>query len=229
MHKKYRCILSSSIRFTLVLLCIQIILTLFLSVADAAQAKRPKKKMDPSKNLFGTVEFRSKIKSLPSWVSVIERNKKNFIFDPGSKLNSKITWQEFRDKTLKLSKFEQLKAVNRFWNQWPYKTDNEVYRKPDYWAIPKEFRKNSGDCEDYSIAKFYTLLELGWDMKQLRIVVVMETIRRIAHAILAVYLDNKIYILDNLSPNVLEHTRYKNYVPQYSINHESRWVHVRPK
>lgn len=179
--------------------------------------------------LFGTVEFRGPLKTLPAWLSVLERNAKNPIFVPKSRLNSKMTWDDFKAKAEKLSPMEQLKMVNSFWNQWPYREDIKVYGKPDYWAIPAQFRKNSGDCEDYSIAKYFTLRALGFPPEQMRIVVLMETIRNIAHAVLVVYLDGDAYVLDNLSRNVLSHTRYRNYLPQFSVNEKNRWVHVRPK
>ena len=179
--------------------------------------------------LWGTIEFKGPLKGLPDWLSVMERNPKHNIFVPDSKLNANVKWQDFKAKLEKMSPMEQVKAVNTFWNQWPYRLDIENYNKEDYWAIPDEFRRKSGDCEDYCIVKFYTLKELGFTNEQMRIVVVKETVRNIAHAVLAVYMDNTIYILDNLSKSVLEQGRYKNYIPQFSVNEKNRWAHVRPK
>ena len=48
----------------------------------------------------------------------------------------------------------QLHTVNGFFNQWPYLSDEEVYRTSDHWATPLEFMRRSGDCENFSIAKF---------------------------------------------------------------------------
>ena len=195
------------------------------SGADAGEEKAGETKVP----LFGTVEIRRPLKTLPAWLSVLERNAANPIFEPGSRLNTSTTWEELKAKAKGLSELDQVKLVNSFWNRWPYREDWEVYGKPDYWAIPHEFRKNSGDCEDYSIAKYFTLRALGFPTDQLRIVVVMETIRNIAHAVLVVYLDGEAYVLDNLSTNVLPHSRLRNYVPQYSVNEEYRWAHMRPK
>jgi len=179
--------------------------------------------------LFGTVEFKGAVKSVPAWVNMIQRNLKKPLFKPGTKLNASMTWEQLKDKLAPLSPMEQLKAVNRFWNQWPYREDRSVYGKPDYWATPGEFRLNSGDCEDYSIAKYFTLKELGFPPEKMRVAVVMETIRNIAHAVLIVYLDGDAWVLDNLSNNVLSHTRHRNYVPQFSVSEKFRWAHVRPK
>lgn len=179
--------------------------------------------------LFGTVEFRGPLKGLPSWLGAMERNRQHPVFEPGSKLNASTTWEDFKVRAEKLSPMEQLNMVNRFWNKWPYRLDPEVYGKQDYWAAPYEFRKKSGDCEDYSIVKYYTLRALGWPADEMRIVVLMETIRNVAHAVLVVYLDGDAYVLDNLSNNVLSHSRYKSYAPQFSVNENYRWAHIKPK
>ncbi len=160
---------------------------------------------------------------------MIKRNAKRNIFTPGSRFNKSTTWDELKKQAQDLPPLEQIKLVNKFWNQWPYRQDSEVYAKADYWACPEEFRKNSGDCEDYCIAKYFTLRALGFPVEKLRIVIVKITIRNIAHAVLAVYVDDNAYILDNLSNNVLPHSRYGSYLPQYSINEQYRWAHIKAK
>ena len=189
----------------------------------------PKNDDNDKARLFGTVEFRGPIKNLPQWTDMQARHAKNNIFVAGFKLNASVTWDKLKDMLKDKPPLEKLRGVNSFWNQWPYKLDRVVYGKEDYWAAPYEFRKNSGDCEDYAIAKFYTLKELGISADKMRIVVVKDSILNVAHAVLAVYLDEDIYILDNIAKNVLSHTRVRNYQPQYSVNEQFRWVHVRPK
>jgi len=58
--------------------------------------------------------------------------------------------------------------------------------------------------------------------------VVRDVVRDLAHAVLAVYLDDEVYILDNLTRAVLPQDRISHYVPYYSINEETRWAHVPP-
>jgi len=55
-----------------------------------------------------------------------------------------------------------LTEVNRFFNQLLFIDDIKLWGMKDYWAIPQEFLGAAGgDCEDYSISKYFTLLELN--------------------------------------------------------------------
>ncbi len=180
--------------------------------------------------LFGTVEFRAAKDKIPAWISVLNKQAKSNFFPEGAKWRG--SYQEFKNKynSLNGDVKAQLSLVNQYWNQYPYREDiRNVYKKPDYWAIPDEMVKNSGDCEDYAIAKFYTLKDLGFPTDKMRIIVVFETIRGIAHAVLGVYVDDDVLILDNLSNRIFSHKVLSNYDPRFSINEEWRWVHMRPK
>ena len=84
---------------------------------------------------------------------------------------------------------EQIRAVNLFLNDWQYKSDIQNYGRRDYWATPLEFLRRSGDCEDYAIAKYVSLRQIGFAPEQLRLVV-RDVVRELAHAVLAVYLDD---------------------------------------
>lgn len=185
----------------------------------------------PSGNfkLFGTVEIQRPLSTLPGWLDVLKRNQADPIFQAARQLNRTSTWQQLQAKAAGQSELEQLRLINSFWNTWPYKEDKANWGKEDYWAIPAQFLKKSGDCEDYAIAKYFTLKELGIDPQKMRIVVLRDTIRRLAHAVLAVYLDDDVYVLDNLSNVVLSHRRLPNYSPQYSVNEYGRWAHMKPK
>ena len=193
-------------------------------VVGAAQAQAPARV-----KLFGSTEIKGPLKNVPIWVDAMLRNDANPLLVPGATLNSSTTWASFKARLEGQAPMEQLKLVNAFWNQWPYRLDQEVWGKPDYWASPDEFKNKSGDCEDYAIAKYYTLRGLGWDAEDMRIVVGMLTMRNMAHAILAVNLDGDAYILDNLSNSILSHTRYLSYVPSFSVNELYRFAHIMPK
>lgn len=194
-------------------------------------ASRTRVYVSPSgkKQLFGTVAMGKPLESLPIWLDVITRNGKEPIFQPERYFNKKTSWEELRSRAAGKNLLEQLRIVNSFWNGWPYREDRVNWGKSDYWAIPAQFLKKSGDCEDYSIVKYFTLKELGVDPHSMRIVVLRDTIRNLVHAVLAVELDDDIYILDNLSNGVLSHKRLTNYLPQYSVNEFGRWAHIMPK
>ena len=65
-----------------------------------------------------------------------------------------------------------LDPVNRFFNdRIRYASDFETWDRPEYWATPDELmEKGQGDCEDFAIAKFFTLREIGVDEDRLNLV-----------------------------------------------------------
>lgn len=177
--------------------------------------------------LFGTVEFKRPLSSLPAWLDLLKRNQADPIFLPEKHFNKKVTWAQFKEKAKGKNTMDLLRYVNSFWNTWPYREDIDNWGQEDYWEIPAEFLKKSGDCEDYSIIKYFTLKELGIPPETMRIVVVRDTIRNMAHAVLVVYMNNDAYVLDSLSNAVLSHTRFSHYSPQYSVNEFGRWAHLK--
>lgn len=179
--------------------------------------------------LFGTVEFRGSLKALPHWRRVVAEAPPQVGELTGCEEcpAAARSWQELQRQAGRLSPLEQLRTVNAYFNRWPYRLDRDVYRAADYWATPLEFLQNSGDCEDFSIAKYFALRQLGFPAESLRVVVLWDEIRTIAHAVLVAYLEGEAYVLDNLSDLVFPHTRYEHYLPQFSVNEFHRWAHVR--
>ena len=98
----------------------------------------------------------------------------------------------------------------------------------DYWATPLEFLDRSGDCEDYAIIKYVSLKALGFPVEKMRIVVVQDVVRNIAHAVLAVYIDDDILIMDSLVEGILSQKFVTSYSPRYSVNEKTRWAHITP-
>ena len=133
-------------------------------------------------------------------------------------------WLQARQATAGLDRHGQLRAVNRFFNRWPYKSDRETYRTSEYWAAPDEFMAYSGDCEDYAIAKFFALRELGFANRNLRIAVVFDNLRQIGHAVLAVYTEDDILILNNQTDTIAYHARYDHFMPMYLVNETALWA-----
>ena len=200
------------------------------SLADFAKAARNR-----GNAMFGTTEIASKsFRALPQWARVVREMKAeraNFaacVKDGGRcRTASQKAWRKIIRQARGKSRAAQIKAVNVYFNRWPYKFDHEIYGKREHWAAPAEFLSRSGDCEDYSIAKYFALRELGFKSSELRVVIVMDRIRRIGHAVLAVYTDGDILVLDSLSDLIFSHAKYKHYIPQYSMNETTRWAHTK--
>ena len=123
-----------------------------------------------------------------------------------------------------MPKLEQLNAVNQFANEHEYILDIENYGMDDYWATPKEFLYNNGDCEDYAIIKMLSLKKLGFDMERIRLVVLQDTNLRTPHAVLAVESKNDILIMDNQVDEVISHKYILHYVPVYAVNEMKWWM-----
>ena len=92
----------------------------------------------------------------------------------------------------------------------------------DYWATPAEsFSSAGGDCEDYSIAKYFLLKELGVPIERLRITYVRVLRNRgSAHMVLAYYAkpDAEPLILDNLDGSVRKASQRSDLEPVYGFN-----------
>ena len=117
----------------------------------------------------------------------------------------------------------QLYEINNFFNRIPYYTDQEHWNRPDYWATPVEMLgTNGGDCEDYVIAKYFSLISLGIPDSKLRMMFVTALQQQQAHMVLAYYPEpNAIpLILDNINPRILPANKRSDLRPVYSFNGE---------
>ncbi len=120
---------------------------------------------------------------------------------------------------------ERIDAVNNFFNRLPYVIDQSNWGASDYWASPLQFLARSGDCEDYAIAKFVTLRQLGIGNDDMRLVVLDDLNLGIAHAVLVVTDNDRLLVLDNQIPQAVDSRRILHYRAIYSINEERWWLH----
>ncbi|MGF1623501.1 MAG: transglutaminase-like cysteine peptidase [Alphaproteobacteria bacterium] len=120
---------------------------------------------------------------------------------------------------------DRIERVNSFFNSFDYVPDPVNWNQIDYWATPLQFFDVDGDCEDYAIAKYYTLRGLGFDVGDLRIVIVMDENLGIHHAVLAVSFGGDILILDNQVSGVVSASRIGHYTPILSLNEAGAWRH----
>lgn len=122
---------------------------------------------------------------------------------------------------------DKLREVNDFFNLVPYYTDIQHWGKEDYWATPFEkLTTFGGDCEDYAIAKYFALRELGVDDGKLRITYVKALNWNQAHMVLTYSSSPREIplVLDNLRPEILPANRRKDLVPVYSFNVQGLWL-----
>ena len=131
-------------------------------------------------------------------------------------------------KNRALTERQKLELVNDFMNQTPFKSDKEHWGKDDYWATPIEFLStNGGDCEDFSIAKYFTLRALGVADEKLQITYVKEIkIYNEAHMVLAYFAtpDAEPVILDNINKTIQPASNRSDLVPVYSFNGSGLWL-----
>lgn len=126
-----------------------------------------------------------------------------------------------------LNERDKLEMVNNFFNLVPYYTDMEHWGVEDYWATPFEkLTTFGGDCEDYSIAKYFTLRELGVDDGKMRITYVKALNWDEAHMVLTYAPDPRTIplVLDNLIGEIKPATERKDLIPVYSFNAQGLWL-----
>jgi len=143
-------------------------------------------------------------------------------------------WRILIDELKNKNIDEQLNGANDFFNQSiRFMDDRDIWNLADYWATPLEtLGLMKGDCEDFTIAKYYTLKSIGIPTEKLRMTYVQAQIGGIhsklfqAHMVLAYYAepDADPIILDNLIGDLRPGSRRADLVPVFSFNDEGLWV-----
>lgn len=137
-------------------------------------------------------------------------------------------WQKLVDENKDLPEAEKLELVNKFFNtNVLFIDDIDLWNKKDYWATPLEMLSiGGGDCEDYSIAKYFTLKELGVDEDKLRITYVKAKELNQAHMVLTYFKTKRSVplVLDNLITDIKPATQRNDLTPVYSFNGTGLWL-----
>ena len=137
-------------------------------------------------------------------------------------------WQNLYQALRNKDEDEKLRAVNHFFNNAVnYVSDEEHWGQKDYWATPYESLTTHGaDCEDFVIAKYYTLKELGVEVEKLRITYVKALRINQAHMVLTYFPtpDAIPLVLDNLIGKIYPANRRKDLEPVYSFNASGMWL-----
>uniref|UniRef100_Q47AP9 Transglutaminase n=1 Tax=Dechloromonas aromatica (strain RCB) TaxID=159087 RepID=Q47AP9_DECAR len=142
-------------------------------------------------------------------------------------------WQRTLVEGRNTQESDKLRRINDFFNRRiTFDDDMSVWGQNDYWATPSEIiGQGRGDCEDFSIAKYYSLIELGIPINKLRLVYVKARQTGpagtflVAHMVLAYYATPNAdpLVLDNLNPQILPASRRSDLSPIFSFNSAGLW------
>ena len=185
-------------------------------------------------NLFGTSEVRSSDEhEFTHWISMLDRNVSEEAAGdtPCTPVATRAAcavreWLDFIAAEQGHERMAQLREVNAHLNLHRYILDIVNYGISNYWATPRQFAVNDGDCKDYAVAKYFTLRKLGWDAASLRVVVLQDMNLGVAHAVTVVYVGDQAYLLDNQIREVVPAEIVHHYRPYYSINEDYWWLHI---
>ncbi len=143
-------------------------------------------------------------------------------------------WIDVLETSPKTSEQHRLAVVNNFFNENLYFiSDQKLWGQNDYWATPVEFiGKSAGDCEDFTIAKYYSLQALDIEQRKLRLTYVKATIEEKGikqeepHMVLAYYATpaSDPLILDNINKEILPASQRQDLKPIFSFNHVGLWM-----
>lgn len=142
-------------------------------------------------------------------------------------------WRQLLNDAQTLGEREKLRRVNDFFNRRiAFDDDISIWQQTDYWATPLEtLGSGRADCEDFSIAKYYSLLAVGIPVNKLRLVYVRARLEGPAgpyvqaHMVLAYYATPgaEPLVLDNLRPDILPASRRADLSPIFSFNSAGLW------
>lgn len=142
-------------------------------------------------------------------------------------------WQKLLQDNADQATPAKLRQVNDFFNRRiRFSEDQAVWGQSDYWATPMEtLSRGAGDCEDFAIAKYFTLLLLGTPDEKLRLIYVQARLGGVnssitqAHMVLAFYpaADAEPLILDNLISELQPASRRADLQPVFSFNSQGLW------
>jgi predicted transglutaminase-like cysteine proteinase len=159
----------------------------------------------------------------------------------GAAKNRFIAWRNQVAKLQSGTDAEKLQRVNDFFNQrLRYGEDRDIWGQEEYWATTLEsLRVGAGDCEDYVIAKYFTLQELGVAVEKLRFTYVRavrgpgDDPRGVAHMVLSYYASAEAepLVLDILVTDIRRASERPDLRPVFNFNAHGIWGagHVTPR
>ncbi len=187
--------------------------TVTASIAPTIETTAPIRRSAPNYNVFKSVVVPvGKLPAFAQWSKV----------QPSGASAVPAKFASLVEQASGLSQVEALKLINREVNRAiKYRSD-----KSDQWqTLAQSAARGTGDCEDYAIAKMTLLADLGFRPEQLQFIVLKDTRRQLYHAVLAVHVDGKRYILDNLSNTAASDDIFRTYKPIASFVGSKTYIH----
>lgn len=136
-------------------------------------------------------------------------------------------WALLVEEDQSTTDLEKLEKINSFFNQIPFIDDTIHWDKKDYWSTPVEMlASNGGDCEDYSIAKYFSLKLMGVPEKKLNMTYVKALQLNQAHMVLTYYANPgaEPLVLDNIDKEIKKASKRTDLLPVYSFNGTNLWL-----
>ncbi len=136
-------------------------------------------------------------------------------------------WDRLMRIKQSISNLEKLEQVNQFFNELHFVSDQDHWGIDDYWATPVEFlASNAGDCEDFAVAKYFTLKELGVPIERMNLTYVKALKLNQAHMVLTYFNTPNAdpLVLDNLIKEIKPASSRQDLLPVYSFNGDNLWL-----
>jgi predicted transglutaminase-like cysteine proteinase len=139
-----------------------------------------------------------------------------------------VSWEELLQRYSGATDREKLEKVNSFFNKnIVFVSDMDNYGVEDYWATPVEaLSTGAGDCEDYAIAKYFSLKMMGVAEEKLRIAYVKALQYNMFHMV-TLYYGNpgaEPLILDNLDGSIKMASQRRDLLPIFTFNGTGLWL-----
>ena len=138
-----------------------------------------------------------------------------------------VSWENLITSDTSQNDLEKLERANQFLNQVEYIEDIYHWGQKDYWATPIEFLvTNGGDCEDYTIAKYFTLKAMGVAEEKLNLTYVKALTYNVHHMVLTYYSTpgSEPLVLDNIETEIRPASQRQDLLPIYSFNGTGLWL-----
>lgn len=157
--------------------------------------------------IFFSLSLTIQANSNPNYIQKNELKKIEKIY--GKQASTRVDiWNKLIKKYSNKKTLLKLKYVNNYFNQFTHMKDIKLWKKAEYWASYKEFLSvGAGDNEDFAIAKYFTLINMGVPKEKLKISFIRVSNKNSSrnHIVLLYYHKKSSVpvVLDNTTPKLL--------------------------